>query len=590
MTSTPARPGHAGSRFYLLAGVPFVAAFMLTPSSLYLHAGEDWAFTPYLLPRLTALGLAAYLAMAIVLRLVVLASGRAGAVLAAALFGLGLWLVLAHVYAPIAIGPLDGQAIESDEPLGLSLREAGFAVLAMIVFVQLARQRWIAGAAGVSIALVLIATGYMAVAMTRSEPAYTELDEVAPAPRAGGSVYHFVLDEMQTDAFLHLVDELDAQDDLRGFQLFRNNISNYRTTHTSSASYFTGTLFRQGGFGGWREKWKEQGLFSSLQAAGYRTWMYAPYEKWREALVDHFWYMRDVYEHETGTADSDFGDFAPVWLLSLVPNALTNEAVPAAQDWGEALARLFTGGEQPLTVPNGLNQVASVMVLEQALRHEELRSGAGEYVYVHAILPHGPFVVDRTCDQIDPKVRERRRAEREGPFDRDAYLAQGACAVRLIGAFLDRLRELGRYDSSTIVIHADTGFGRGLLEPAARVDEADVLGYPPQRLVSMVNALLMIKPPDAAGRLEVVDRPTQLIDLYPTLVDLLELPPPPYQVDGRSIFGPDRQEMIFAIDPEVRSGSNLVEVRVEQPEDLETSAFTVLGPPRRDTADQEAAR
>ena len=36
--------------------------------------------------------------------------------------------------------------------------------------------------------------------------------------------------------------------------------------------------------------------------------------------------------------------------------------------------------------------------------------------------------------------------------------------LRLVAAFFDELRRLGRYDSATIVLHADTGHGIGFLE------------------------------------------------------------------------------------------------------------------------------
>lgn len=587
MTPMLARVSRPGARFYLLASAPFLAVFLLVPASLYLHAGEDWDFAPRLLVQLAALGLALYLVNALLVRLLALLSPRAAALLACGLFALGLWIVLAHVYAPIAIGPLDGDTIESAEPLSLSVREAIFLLLAIVVLAQLGRGRWHRAAVVLSLALALIATGYLGVALSRSGDAYAEPGAAGPTPAAARSVYHFVLDEMQTDAFLLLLDDPDLRDAFRGFTLFRNNISNYRTTHTSSASYFTGTLYRRGGLGAWREAWKGRGLFQSLDDAGYRTWMYAPYAKWREAPVDYFWYMRDVYEHESGTANSDFGDFALVWLLSLVPNALTNEALVTAERWSGGLSYLFVGDRQPLTVPGGLNQVASIMMLEQARRHEDLRGDAGEYVYVHAILPHGPFVVDRRCQLIDRQASGPRRAKRRGTLDRAAYLEQGACALRLIGAFLDRLRQLGRYDPATIVIHADTGFGRGLLDPASPAADGPVLGYPPQQLVSMVNALLMIKRPDAGGDLEIVGRPTQLIDLYPTLVELLELPPPDYRMDGRSVFGDAHQDLVFAIDPKVRHGPNLIEVRVDRPDDIERSPLTVLGPAKRQAAGEE---
>ena len=45
----------------------------------------------------------------------------------------------------------------------------------------------------------------------------------------------------------------------------------------------------------------------------------------------------------------------------------------------------------------------------------------------------------------------------------------------------------------------------------------------------------MIKRPHAEGPLEILDTPTQLVDLFPTVLDVLDLQPPD-EFDGRSVY------------------------------------------------------
>ena len=45
-----------------------------------------------------------------------------------------------------------------------------------------------------------------------------------------GNVYHILLDMMDTDAFMSTVDRLGWQQEFEGFDLFKNNISNYSNT------------------------------------------------------------------------------------------------------------------------------------------------------------------------------------------------------------------------------------------------------------------------------------------------------------------------------------------------------------------------
>ncbi|HSA80666.1 MAG TPA: hypothetical protein VLE23_07565, partial [Geminicoccaceae bacterium] len=90
----------------------------------------------------------------------------------------------------------------------------------------------------------------------------------------------------------------------------------------------------------------------------------------------------------------------------------------------------------------------------------------------------------------------------------------------------------------------------------------------------------MIKRPQATGPLTIVDTPTQLIDLYPTILDILGLAADP-GADGKSIFaiGPDeRRDARFAFDPHKKHGHNLITIRIEDQTDLPHSRLTVLGP------------
>jgi arylsulfatase A-like enzyme len=160
-------------------------------------------------------------------------------------------------------------------------------------------------------------------------------------------------------------------------------------------------------------------------------------------------------------------------------------------------------------------------------------------------------------------------------------VAQAGCAIRLVAGFLERLKSLGRYDAATIVVHADTGHGLGFVDGADGAAPATTLGRSNEVLLSSVNALLMIKRPHATGPLQIVAAPSQLADLLPTLVEVLELAPPDYELRGKSLYpidGRDARAAAFGFDPEQKHGPNLVQVRIEDQMDLENSALTVLGP------------
>jgi hypothetical protein len=302
--------------------------------------------------------------------------------------------------------------------------------------------------------------------------------------------------------------------------------------------------------------------------------MYAPFPYWHTRHVDRFWYNFDILEQEEGiVADVGFHGLIQIWLASLAPNPLTNEALPAAGALRDRIFHLLTGAEKPLTVPE-LHPVAGVSMLRRLLREEALRGASGQYVYAHAALPHTPFVFEPDCRYAgQPKARPQRPAE-------DPYLQQAQCTIRLVADFLADLRARGRYDQATVIVHADTGLGIGKVGKGPPPPGKSTLGVPDRALRSGIQALLMIKRPQAEGPLQISEVPTQLVDLFPTVLDILDLEPG-YPVDGRSIYtlapGAPR-EVRFGLDPSRKYGHEFVEVRIEDPTNLARSPLTVVGP------------
>ena len=135
---------------------------------------------------------------------------------------------------------------------------------------------------------------------------------------------------MQTDAFLAVLERSPQSADFEGFDLFKNNIANYISTMPSSASYLTGTLYKSGDY----KNGSRAGTAGDCSRR-WRTLAIRPGCTRRSGIgtarhIDHFRYNIDLYEAETGIADAGFLDLVSVWLASLAPNLLTNEALPIA--------------------------------------------------------------------------------------------------------------------------------------------------------------------------------------------------------------------------------------------------------------------
>ncbi|MGH6921266.1 MAG: hypothetical protein ACREJ0_26610, partial [Geminicoccaceae bacterium] len=354
----------------------------------------------------------------------------------------------------------------SDEPPLYSIVELALLAALILVFVQLRRGRGLGIAASFSVALVLAAVAYAGVLAwaDREDPAGAEA-QVAPAAAAAtasssdieGNIYHIVLDRMQTDAFLFALKRASNARTFDGFDLFKNNVANYISTIPSSASYLTGTLYRTGDYREWVREWQNSGLHAALSDRGYDIWMFAPFAHWEGRHVDHFRYNVDIYEEETGFSETGLYDLIHVWLASLAPNPLTNEALPLAAALADPAFELSTGQRRPLSIAEGVDPYSSILMLRRLVSEEGLHAPDGRYVYAHPALPHGPFVLDRDCRYVGTSKDGKR-----------AYLEQAQCAVTLVAEFLKELKRLGRYEEATIVVHADTGHGIGGIDGKTR--------------------------------------------------------------------------------------------------------------------------
>lgn len=152
----------------------------------------------------------------------------------------------------------------------------------------------------------------------------------------------------------------------------------------------------------------------------------------------------------------------------------------------------------------------------------------------HFLLPHQPwdFLADgRRYEAPDPP----RSVESGVWFDdvtaesgRQRHLVQLQYTDHLLGQFLDELGATGRYDESLIVLTADHG--------------AAFMGGEPMRGLSEANASQVLWTPlfvKVPGQEEgaVDDRPTETIDVVPTIADVLGVEIP-WEVDGTSVFEP----------------------------------------------------
>lgn len=171
--------------------------------------------------------------------------------------------------------------------------------------------------------------------------------------------------------------------------------------------------------------------------------------------------------------------------------------------------------------------------VERFIRSLARPSGRPRLDYMHVLLPHipwtrlpdgrrypapkggglGQFVAYWTTDYAAALGRQR-------------HVLQARYFDRLLGRVLDRLRTLGTYDDSLVVVTADHGMAFDAGEPWRGVTPADYSSLP--------WAPLLVKlPGQTEGRMD--ERNVEQIDLLPTLAAALGTRLP-WEVDGRSFL------------------------------------------------------
>ncbi len=149
------------------------------------------------------------------------------------------------------------------------------------------------------------------------------------------------------------------------------------------------------------------------------------------------------------------------------------------------------------------------------------------FLWVHLFDPHSPY---------SPPVPYRERFAPAGPWG--AYDGEVAFADAELGRLLDGLRERDLLDSTLVVLTSDHGEAlgeHGELTHGALIYESTM-----QVPLILSNPVLFPEP------LRADDRVVGLIDLFPTLLDLLGVDRSGYEVDGiNALVTPDPDRAVY---------------------------------------------
>ena len=355
------------------------------------------------------------------------------------------------------------------------------------------------------------------------------------------NVIHIVLDEFQSDVFAAMLESDPTWFDrtLPGFTFFADHLGAFPSTSLSMPAMLTGKEFRneQRVRDFVRQAFSEWSIFSSLNDAGYvidaTSIMPTPwFEDWfpaEQSLVTAGGARFSI--PKPFVSRGDYREFTGRQLLELsVSRHVPHIAKVALSDHPEWFDRMFFLSSAPIEASRRQHEASnSAAFFEQFIDTMSLGRDRPVYKLLHVGLPHRPIVLDAECGFID-----------DTPFSPETYLGQSWCAIKLVGGFLDRLRDFHIYDSSLIVLSSDHGTDlspfdfTGRSESLPLVRGASIAGL--SHIVASSRPLMAIKPPSGTGPLMVSQAPTAQADVPVTMLALLGLSA---DLDGESMFERD---------------------------------------------------
>lgn len=316
------------------------------------------------------------------------------------------------------------------------------------------------------------------------------------------NVIHIVLDAFQSDVFDELLAEerpmLDRS--LSGAVFFANHTGAFPTTIVSMPAMLTGKVYRNDRplqryvF----DVLKEGSIFKSLRASGYRVDSVTGMHHGRESATNYYRLPRPYVSYDDYTAFTAW-QLADLSLFRHAPHVL-RPAIYNEQSW--RLQSVFGPGDTSTRRHHAVN--GAVVLNEFAKR---LRPATDEplHKYIHVGVPHQPVAVNGHCEFIGV-VRSTRAS----------YKAQARCAIMRVSAILDRLKDVGVYDNTFVVISSDHGIGYA--SPQFVNDRQTPMG-PVARLAGKAMALLIVKPFDSRGPVRISRAPTTITDIPATVLD-----------------------------------------------------------------------
>lgn len=328
------------------------------------------------------------------------------------------------------------------------------------------------------------------------------------------NVLHIVADGVQADIFADILAAgsrgqriVDAMD---GFVVFRNNTGAFPYTHMAVPVILGGKIYENettiDAFLDDAVGKNGPTILNAAAAAGYEVdaalspgleQLYA-----RGAATNVYSLRSDLHASARDITLQDSSTVFDIGVFRMTPHFLKryvyNDQRWLTQQW---LSRSEYMGLLSFAHRKFLREMADRITADR---------NAPVYKIMHFMASHNPMATTEDCRYSGATL----------PTTRETVTSQTRCALLDIVALFDRMKELGIYDSTTIVLMADHG---AWLEPRGvkpkKMADGSVLGMPPH-VMGLSIPMFAVKPPNSQGPLRVSLAPSWIVDAAQTIASM----------------------------------------------------------------------
>ena len=336
------------------------------------------------------------------------------------------------------------------------------------------------------------------------------------------NILHVMFDSLQADVFKQIVvDSPELSVKLDGFTIYDNHLgySNWTTLSLpailANRSYFSADYSNERAMSVINKWLKEESIMSFAHKQGFSVDFIGPSKETCGAVDFNCTVVADIID-KIGNRDlSDTGlsrtrlMLADMALMRLAPLALEPFIYNRGSLLLASINRTANGTSEDEITPIQKDLIYSKLFANYLAAHLETGAQKPTYKFLHFYPPHKPFIFDSEC-HIDHKQLGSTPSE-----SWEHYVPQATCAVKLFIQIVERLKELGVYDNTVIVLQADTGLGVVHDDALTQTEVvSSVVKLTAPRIVAYARPTLAIKGVNQHGRPKFTEEATQHQDTF----------------------------------------------------------------------------